>query len=102
MTTPDANLSMDEYLRERLMPVEGAIPQIPGIEMYGNSVPVERVGGDFLEYKLHSSVMTSMHTHRQALKLSKEFLNPLPPGALPRNSVDDIARSVSGIVCDVW
>src|SRR6202022_4807073 len=26
---------------------------------------------------------------RQALKLSKEFLDPLPPGAPPRNSVDD-------------
>jgi hypothetical protein len=31
--------SIDEYLRERLMPVEGAIPHIPGIEMFGNSVP---------------------------------------------------------------
>ena len=26
--------SIDEYLRERLMPVEGAIPHIPGIEMF--------------------------------------------------------------------
>src|SRR4030095_11700782 len=26
---------------------------------------------------------------RQAQRLSKEFLEPLPPGALPRNSVDD-------------
>jgi len=26
--------SIDEYLRERLMPVEGSIPHIPGIEMY--------------------------------------------------------------------
>ena len=38
-------LSIDEYLRERLMPVEGAIPDIPGIKMYGNSVPAGRVGG---------------------------------------------------------
>ena len=27
------------------MPVEGSIPHISGIEMYGNSVPVESVGG---------------------------------------------------------
>jgi len=46
MTRSHAGLSIDEYLRERLMPVEGAIPHIPGIEMNGNSVPVERVGGD--------------------------------------------------------
>jgi hypothetical protein len=38
--------SIDEYLRERLMPVEGAIPHIPGIEMFGNSIPVGTVGGD--------------------------------------------------------
>jgi len=37
--------SIDEYLRERLMPVEGAIPHIPGIEMFGNSIPAGTVGG---------------------------------------------------------
>lgn len=37
MTSAQTSASIDEYLRERLMPVEGAIPQIPGIEMYGNS-----------------------------------------------------------------
>ncbi len=47
--TPHTDLSIDEYLRERLMPVEGAIPHIPGIEMYGNSVPVGMVGGDLFE-----------------------------------------------------
>ena len=26
--------SIDEYLRKRLMPVEGAIPHVQGIEMY--------------------------------------------------------------------
>src|SRR6266516_4303574 len=41
---------IDEYLRKRLMPVEGAIPHLPGIEMYGNSVPAETVGGDLFEY----------------------------------------------------
>ena len=42
--------SIDEYLRERLMPVEGTIPHIPGIEMFGNSIPAETVGGDLFEY----------------------------------------------------
>ena len=41
--------TIDEYLRERLMPVEGAIPHIPGIEMFGNSIPAETVGGDLFE-----------------------------------------------------
>jgi serine phosphatase RsbU (regulator of sigma subunit) len=43
-------LTIDEYLRKRLMPVEGAIPHLPGIEMYGNSIPAETVGGDLFEY----------------------------------------------------
>src|SRR5690348_15466453 len=50
MTTRPTDLSIDEYLRQRLMPVEGSIPHISGIEMYGNSVPVESVGGDLFEY----------------------------------------------------
>ena len=32
------------------MPVEGAIPHLRGIEMYGNSIPVGTVGGDLFEY----------------------------------------------------
>jgi hypothetical protein len=43
-------LTIDEYLRKRLMPVEGAIPHLPGIEMYGNSIPAGTVGGDVFEY----------------------------------------------------
>jgi hypothetical protein len=41
---------IDEYLRKRLMPVEGAIPHIQGIEMYGTSIPAGTVGGDLYEY----------------------------------------------------
>ena len=29
-------VTIDEYLRKRLLPVEGAIPHLAGIEMYGN------------------------------------------------------------------
>jgi len=36
--------TIDDYLRKRLMPVEGAIPHRPGIEMYGNSIPARSAG----------------------------------------------------------
>jgi serine phosphatase RsbU (regulator of sigma subunit) len=89
VTTPNTDLSIDEYLRERLMPVEGSIPQISGIEMYGNSVPVETVGGDLFEYINFQQRYDINARIQQALKLSKEFLDPLSPDATPRNSVDD-------------
>lgn len=87
--TPHNDLSIDEYLRERLMPVEGAIPQIPGIQMYGNSVPVGSVGGDLFEYINFQQRYDIDARIEQTRKLSQEFLDPLPTGALPRNSVDD-------------
>jgi len=87
--TPHTDLTLDEYLRERLMPVEGAIPNIPGIEMYGNSIPVGTVGGDLFEYINFQQRYDVDARIRKALKLSKEFLDPLPPGALASNSVDD-------------
>ena len=37
--------TIDQYLRERLMPVKGTIPNIVGIDMYGNSIPARTVGG---------------------------------------------------------
>ena len=43
------SLTIDKYLRERLMPVEGVIPHVPGIEMYGNSIPAGTVGGDLFD-----------------------------------------------------
>jgi len=89
VTTPHTDLTIDEYLRERLMPVEGSIPRIPGIEMYGNSVPVESVGGDLFEYINFQQRYDIDVRIQQAEKLSKEFLDPLPSGATPRNSVDD-------------
>ena len=89
MDTGHTELSIGEYLRERLMPVEGTIPQIPGIEMYGNSVPAGSVGGDLFEYINFQQRYDVDARIEQALKLSKEFLDPLPPGTPPRNSVDD-------------
>src|SRR5580693_7733794 len=81
--------TIDEYLRKRLMPVEGAIPHLPGIEMYGNSIPAGTVGGDLFEYINFQQRYDIDARIQRALKLSKEFLDPLPPGASPRNSVDD-------------
>jgi len=71
------------------MPVEGAIPHLPGIEMYGNSVPAETVGGDLFEYINFQQRYDIDARIERALRLSKEFLEPLSAGAPPRNSVDD-------------
>jgi serine phosphatase RsbU (regulator of sigma subunit) len=81
--------SIDEYLRERLMPVEGAIPQIPGIEMFGNSIPAGTVGGDLFEYINFQQRYDIDARIQQAQRLSKEYLEPLPPGVPMRNAVDD-------------
>ncbi len=81
--------SIDEYLRKRLMPVEGAIPHLPGIEMYGNSIPAGSVGGDLFEYINFQQRYDIDARIRGALSRAKEFLEPLSPGAMPRNSVDD-------------
>jgi hypothetical protein len=65
---PYTDPRIDEYLRERLMPLGGTIPRLPGIEMYGNSIPVGTVGGDLFEYinfvgsKLHPQLSCSIRT----------------------------------------
>jgi serine phosphatase RsbU (regulator of sigma subunit) len=89
MAQPYTDPTIDEYLRKRLMPVEGAIPHLPGIEMYGNSIPAGTVGGDLFEYINFQQRYDIDARIQRALKLSKEFLEPAPPGAPPRNSVDD-------------
>jgi len=89
MTKADTAPSIDEYLRERLMPVEGAIPDISGIEMFGNSIPAETVGGDLFEYINFQQRYDIDARIQRAQRLSKEFLEPLPPGVPLRNSVDD-------------
>jgi len=81
--------SIDEYLRKRLMPVEGGIPHVEGIEMYGNSIPAGTVGGDLFEYINFQQRYDIDARIQRALKLSTDYLEPLPPNTLPRNSVDD-------------
>jgi serine phosphatase RsbU (regulator of sigma subunit) len=89
MATPYTAPSIDEYLRKRLMPVEGAIPHVQGIEMYGNSIPAGTVGGDLFEYINFQQRYNIDARIQRALRRSKEYLDPLPKGAAPRNSVDD-------------
>src|SRR5437868_14641498 len=81
--------NIDEYLRERLMPVEGAIPHIPSIEMFGNSIPAGIVGGDLFEYINFQQRYDIDARIERAQRLSKEFLEPLALGVPVRNSVDD-------------
>ncbi|MGC1299761.1 MAG: PP2C family protein-serine/threonine phosphatase [Alloacidobacterium sp.] len=92
MTKPDTAPSISEYLHQRLMPVEGAIPNISGIEMFGNSLPAETVGGDLFEYINFQQRYDIDARIQRAQRLSKEFLEPLPPGVLLRNLVDDQAQ----------
>jgi len=80
--------TIDEYLRQRLMPVEAAIPQIAGIEMYGNSIPAGTVGGDLFEYINFQQRYDIDARIKRAEHLAKEYLESLPPGATPRNSID--------------
>jgi serine phosphatase RsbU (regulator of sigma subunit) len=89
MAKPDTDPSIDEYLHQRLMPVEGAIPHIPGIEMFGNSIPAGTAGGDLFEYINFQQRYDIDARIQRAQRLSKEFLEPLPPGVLLRNSADD-------------
>ena len=83
---------IDSYLRKRLMPVEGAIPHIQGIEMYGQSIPAGTVGGDLFEYINFQQRYDIGARIDRAITLSKEFLDPLASGATPRNAVDDHVR----------
>src|SRR5580692_1247801 len=96
MTKSDTDPSIDEYLHQRLMPVEGAIPHIPGIEMFGNSIPAGTVGGDLFEYINFQQRYDIDARIQQAQRLSKEFLEPLSPGAAVRNSVDDHVQWMRG------
>src|ERR1700746_4167951 len=90
LRTADAKLTniytaptIDDYLRQRLMPVEGTIPHVEGIEMYGNSIPAETVGGDLFEYINFQQRYDIDARIERALRLSKEFLEAPSPGWRP-------------------
>src|SRR6266853_501578 len=107
MSPADVSTGIDEYLLKRLMPVEGAIPHLQGIEMYGNSIPAGTVGGDLFEYINFQQRYDIDARIQRALKRSKQYLEPLPAGALPRNSVDAqghgiIAAKIASTVHDTF
>src|SRR5947208_4961313 len=80
---------IDEYRRKRLMPEEGAIPQLSRTDMYGNSIPPGSVGGYLFEYINFQQRYNIDARIASALRLSREYLEPIPDGQIPRNSVDE-------------
>ena len=96
--------NIDEYLRKRLMPVEGAIPQLPGIEMYGNSIPAGAVGGDLFEYINFQQRYDVDGRIQLALKRSQEYLDKLAIGAA-KQALQDAGikgKLVLGHGCPLW
>jgi len=89
MAPPQRDPSIGEYLRKRLMPVEGAIPHLAGVDMFGNSIPAGSVGGDLFEYINFQQRYNIAARIAGAHQLSKTYLSPPPHGEAPRNSVDD-------------
>lgn len=88
MASPSVEISIDDYLRKRLMPVEGVIPQLAGIDMHGDSIPVGPVGGDLFEYLNFQQRYNIDARIARAQRLAEEYLQPLPEGQTPRNGVD--------------
>jgi serine phosphatase RsbU (regulator of sigma subunit) len=89
MPTPFVDTAIGEYLRERLMPVEGVIPHLDGIDMYGNCVPAGLAGGDLFEYINFQQRYDLDARIRRALQLSKEYLQAHRIGAPDHTCVDD-------------
>jgi serine phosphatase RsbU (regulator of sigma subunit) len=89
MASIDTLPRIDEYLRDRLMPVEGAIPHLDGIDMFGRSIPAGVVGGDLFEYVNFAQRYDLQERIERARRLARRYLNPLPPGEPVRDCVDD-------------
>lgn len=88
-------LTIDEYLRKRLMPVEGTIPHLPGIDMYGNTIPAATVGGDLFEYINFEQRYNIEGRIACAQRLAKQYLEPLPLKCEPCCEVDAHVRWLS-------
>jgi hypothetical protein len=58
------------------MPVEGAIPQLAGIDTYGNSIPAGRVGGDLFEYIHFSAALQHRRPHRPGAQTCEALSRP--------------------------
>src|ERR1039458_3778659 len=64
------------------------MPLLAGIEMYGNSIPAEKVGGDLFEYVNFQQRYNIDARIARAYKLSKKYLEPLSKGVGAQNGVD--------------
>jgi serine phosphatase RsbU (regulator of sigma subunit) len=80
---------IDDYLRKRLMPVEGTIPHLPQTEMFGNSIPAGSVGGDLFEYINFQQRYNIDARIENALRQSTDYLELLSAGQVPQTSVDE-------------
>lgn len=83
-----ASSAVDEYLRKRLKPVEGTIPHLAGMEMYGNSIPAANADGDLFEYINFQQRYNIDARIERAEKLSKQYMEPAEEGSSPQNLVD--------------
>lgn len=68
--------------------MEGAIPHLAGIEMFGNSIPAANANGDLFEYINFQQRYNIDARIERANRLSRQYLEPLPDGSEPRNVVD--------------
>jgi len=84
-----ASSTLDDYLRKRLKPVEGAIPHLPGFEMFGNSIPAANADGDLFEYINFQQRYNIDARIERANKLAGQHLEPLPDGLKPRNVIEE-------------
>ena len=80
--------TIDEYLRKRLKPVEGVIPQLAGIEMFGNSIPAANADGDLFEYINFQQRYNIDARIGRANKLARQYLEPPPDGLTTSTVVD--------------
>jgi hypothetical protein len=80
--------ALDDYLRKRLKPVEGAIPNLRGIDMHGNSIPASNADGDLFEYINFQQRYNIDARIDRAKELSREYLEDIPEDSKPQNAVD--------------
>jgi serine phosphatase RsbU (regulator of sigma subunit) len=80
--------TLDDYLRKRLKPVEGAIPHLAGIEMFGNSIPAANADGDLFEYINFQQRYNIDARIGRANRLARQYLEPPPDDLAVQNPVD--------------
>jgi hypothetical protein len=58
------------------MQVEGTIPHLQGIEMYGNSIPVGTVAAIFLRHQFSQRYNIGARIQRACLRAFRVLINP--------------------------